>query len=308
MRLRHTFMTWLGLLSFLFGCGNDGDGPNAKGSGAFRFEKGQWRYEGSQVFSEHPASFRPLSQQYGKDKQQVFFGYTYRKGQEYFTVKHVSVDVLVGADAPSFTVLSEGMAKDKAHVYLNRTAHRVRDVASFELLGGPFARDRQRGYAGLTEIEGSDGPTFKAMDLRSNFARNAHAVYYASTETQQGAQHASRQIQVLPRAQSASFQLLEPVSGVGVRGDYARDAHRVYHRAQVLTQDVVRFAVLGHGYARSATQVWHEGRLLAGADAASFALTTAVPDVHIDATDVRAAYWLGERVKRTPPAISESIK
>ena len=75
-----------------------------------------------------------------------------------------------------------------------------------------------------------------------------------------------------------------------------------------LTQDVVRFAVLGHGYARSATQVWHEGRLLAGADAASFALTTAVPDVHIDATDVRAAYWLGERVKRTPPAISESIK
>jgi|GEM_PF-1141052 len=285
--LRKRCLLAMGLLSFLFGCGSQPD------SGPFVLKDGRWSYLDASVESPDPGSFKPLSEHYAKDSQQAYYADTYRLGQEYYTVRHSRVKVLRGADAASFVYLDRDIAKDKAFIYVEGQAAEVKDVASFELLRGHYARDRLRGYHATQEIAGSDGPSFQVFDTNAAFARDARHVYFARKYRTGGEIAPDDRLRRLPRVRIDTFQPLQ--------GGFAKDAGQAYHGDTVLTKSPASFQALDQDYAKTETQVWFRDKLLRGADAASFELVTDAPGATVDARDARGAYRMGERLPEAAP-------
>ena len=84
----------------------------------------------------------------------------------------------------------------------------------------------------------------------------------------------------------SSFQPME-------RG-YARDAVQVWYAGALLTRDAGSFELLPRSYARTARQVYYQGRVVAGADAESFA-ELETPSDEADAKDRNRSYMQGVR-------------
>ena len=76
---------------------------------------------------------------------------------------------------------------------------------------------------------------------------------------------------------------------------YAKDVNRVYYRGKVLTRDVAHLQVLRYDYVKTASEVFHRGVAVAGADATTF---EALPnlDGDADARDARGRYSQGKRL------------
>lgn len=74
-----------------------------------------------------------------------------------------------------------------------------------------------------------------------------------------------------------------------------KDGAWYYHCGALLTKEASSFKMLAYGYARTATQVYHSGKPVSGADPASFA-TLERPSETADAQDRNATYQQGRRV------------
>jgi len=136
----------MGLLSFLFGCGEK-EGP-------FQQKEGAWYYLETLIEGADAKSFQVLSKHYAKDKNRVYHGDTYRDGREYYMIKHSRAKVLEGADPATFRYLNYDYARDRASVFYEGVAFPVKDVETFELLDRAFARDRVSGYYQQRPIPG----------------------------------------------------------------------------------------------------------------------------------------------------------
>ena len=188
------------LLLMLFGCGSR--------PGPYQKKDGIWYFKGNRVANGDPPDFAPLSrtfakssiagyyrdsaipdsdgpsfavlsEHYAKDKRHVFYCDTFRKGQEYYMLSHNRTDIMEGADAATFQVLTDDhYARDATRVYLDGVAFPVKDVASFTLLDYGYAKDRFTGYYRRESIAGSDGPTFIRVD--SDYAKDKDRVFYGT--------------------------------------------------------------------------------------------------------------------------------
>jgi len=278
----------LGLLFGLAGCegdsgyrksagqwAHDGDAFTPEDAATFRaidslFARDAQRgyYRGSAVVGSDGASFEALSEHEARDRHAVYYCDTYRKGQEYWSIRHLRVERIRDADPASYRTLGQGYARDARRVYADGVAFSVRDVATFEPLAADYARDAQRGYYARAEIPGSDGPSLAIVDERDpSYARDRSHVYHGHSESD------------LPN-----------------RGP--RPVVRTLQQA-----DPATLHVLGRGYAADARHVWYRGVPMAGADAASFQVAEAfVGDT--DASDSHGAWNLGRRVTTTPSPAS----
>jgi hypothetical protein len=217
-------------------------------------------YRGSAVDGSDGASFEVLSEHEARDRLAVYYCDTYRKGQEYWTVRHLKVDRIRDADPATYTVLGRGYARDRLHVYEEGVAFEVRDVASFEPLAGGFARDAQRGYYERVEIAGSHGATFKVIDDRdASYAHDQAIAFHAHIE----------------------------------RNEPNKPPHPVVRKLR--DAELATLRVLGRGYAADTKRVWYEGERVAGADAQSFTVTEDFT-AQADAKDKTTAWQRGQRV------------
>ncbi|MEO7996464.1 MAG: DKNYY domain-containing protein [Gemmatimonadaceae bacterium] len=271
----------MGLLSCLFGCGNDHPYTQKDGTWYFKkvamsLEKGESLtpinkkfaksnrtayFESSMIASDvDVATFEPLSDHYAKDNKNVWYCDTYRDGKEYFTVKRYRTPRIVGADAPSFRMLNNYYARDTTWVYSDGVGFKVRDINTYERIGDMHARDKVSGYYLRAEIPGSDGPTFNF--ITSSYAKDAKHVYWSKFDTDAGTHPAIERTVTLPDADPATFVMLE--------SSYAHDAGQVYYEARVLSKSPATFRVLERDYAVSDSSVYYRGEVLKGADRASF--------------------------------------
>ena len=214
----------------LSGCG-DGAG--------YRRVDGQWRYEDLPVPTSDPASFKPLnatfardaqggfyrgtplphsdgptfealSEHEARDRRAVYWADTYRKGQEYWSVRHLRIVELAGADPASYRVLGHGYARDHRQAWFEGEPFKVRDVASFEPLNTMFAHDKLRGYYERIEIAGSDGASFAMVDERDlHYARDRHRVYHARIDIDSEPNRPRPTVTVVPGADPTTFRVPE---------------------------------------------------------------------------------------------------
>jgi hypothetical protein len=270
-------LTIMGLLSFLFGC-KPKQSPFAK-------KDGVWYYRDEAIADIDQRTFEPLDDHYAKDQSQVYYCDTYRKGQEYWAIRHNRVEVIKGAHAPTFALLGQRYARDSGRVYFNGAAIAVKDPATFTVLDKGFARDRLTGYYREVPIPGSDGATFSFIDY--NYSRDASNAFYSWIEPGTNGSP--------PVRKTVRLVDVRPASLVSLGDDYASDSVRAYHKGRLVTTNAESFRVLQRGYAVSSEAVYYEGRVVRDADPATFAVVDALSD-SLDARDTRRAYQQGRPV------------
>lgn len=184
--LRGAGLALLGAACALTGCDN---------GGAYLLKSGRWHFEDKPMQVADPGSFQPLGRYFARDRlrgyyrhaevadsdgasfhalsehvardsRRVWWATTYRKGQEYWTVQHLRITVIDGADPASYQSLRDGYGRDLRSAFHEDRAFKVRDPASFEVLDHGFTRDAQRAYFERQEIAGSDGASFALIDPR----------------------------------------------------------------------------------------------------------------------------------------------
>ena len=235
-----------------------------------------------------------------------------------------------GADAASFTALSDRYAKDRAHVwyadsyrdgreYFAVRHDRVRaiagaDPASFRPLARDYWRDAAAVYYEGARLAVRDVATFEPLD--DGFARDRVSGYYQQQEVAgsdgatfavAGAHYGKDAARVYyaelvtdgggkgPAVRAVALPGAQPASFRTLDAGYAQDAAQAWYRDRPLTRDAATFEVLPFDYARSAAAVWYRGDRVAGADPATFR-TLPAPTDDTDATDAHARYQQGKRV------------
>lgn len=158
--------------------------------------------------------------------------------------------------------------KDGAWQYDGNPAD-IRHPDSFEALGrqgeptAVFARDAEVGYYRGTPIEGSDGPSFTALD--AHYARDAAQAYWCDTYRKGQEYYAYKHNDVvrMDSVQLSSFRLLAD--------GYARDASRLFYEGQpVRVRDLATFELLRDGYQRDKVTAYYERQPIAGSDGSTF--------------------------------------
>lgn len=214
----------LGLSVLAGGCG--------KSEPDFALKDGLWHYRNAAIPEADAKTFTVLDEHHAKDRHRVYYGDSYRKGQEYWSIRHDRVRTLEGADPASFRVMQQDYARDATRLYHEGQRIEVKDLESFEILSDGFARDRVTGYYLRVPIAGSDGASFQVLDWR--YSRDKSRVYYSDY-------------------------------------DSAGGAHRPTVRSVVLKgADPAAFTVLDRGYAKTSKAVWFRGEPVRGAHAESF--------------------------------------
>ena len=266
-------------------------GLTACDSSDYRRSGGQWSHGDARFTPEHAASFKPLDRRFARDsvrgycrgvviddsdgpsfvvvsdteardRASVYVCDTHRDAREYWSVRHLRIVRIEGADAATYASIGKGYSRDAHRVYFGGRPFDVRDPATFEPLDGDFARDAQRGYSARVEIPGSHGPTFRTIDERDTaYARDRANGYYAYRDREQSgaAGEPHRGVRTLPGADAAALR------------------------------------VLGRDYATDGQHVWHEGRTVVGADPATFTVD-ATHQAEADAKDRSGPWNAGARV------------
>lgn len=231
----------------------------------------------------------------GKGKPGAFdrSGYHVRGGVIWFLPNWTSEPFVVkDADLATFQFpLPKGTeadyARDAKHVFLRGRVLAGADPTTFEVLEGPFARDAKSVFLG-DQVFCDDAPHFERVSI--NFVKNGHSVYRlqnnGQAETISDDVANFRQIHddewhsycadsthvfvngnVIADADLRSFKVL----GEG----YAQDARQTFYFDQPMPPgtDAGSLTPLAGGYAKDQARAYYLGKVLPGADAASFEIT-----------------------------------
>ena len=196
-------------------------------------------YRGHVAPGSHGPSFEVLGEHEARDRQAVYWGDTYRKGQEYYTVRHVRIEVIDGADPTRYQVLKYGYGRDGGNAYREGQRLRgVRDPASFEVLTPRVSRDTRRGYFEDIEIPDSEGASFEIVDAKDDaWVRDRQRAWHVRFGQPQSGEPPRREVRVLDGAVPGQ---LRPLGR-----EYASDGQRVWWRGVRLKDaDVGSFAVI----------------------------------------------------------------
>lgn len=230
----------------------------------------QGYYRGTPIPGSHGPSLEVLGENEIRDRQAVYWADTYRKGQEYFLVRHNRVETIAGADPARYQVLKWGYGRDGSHAYHEgRRLKGVRDAASFEVLTPRLSRDARRAYFEDVEIPDSDGASFEIIDIyEPEWVRDRQRAWHVRFGQPEPGQPHRREVQQLKQVKPAA---LRP---------------------------------LGRQYAGDGQHVWWRGRLLQDAQAATFAVIdtdAASSPAQGDARDARGLFERGRRLQTQQP-------
>ncbi len=157
--------------------------------------------------------------------------------------------VVEGADPATFSVIREPFAKDSNKVYYHGFPLEGASPQGFEILDDDYySTDGKLVFAGRNLISHDpEGFTILAV----GYSKDSQQVFHFG--------------QVVEGAMAESFELLEGP------GSYARDAVGAYREGKVIVgADGSHFEPLNYYYSRDGKQVFHEVKLLEGADPESF--------------------------------------
>lgn len=283
----------LGFVSLLLAaCGLGGSGP-------YHQKDGMWFFENEHMRVPDGETVIPLNNRFAKTATLAF----YRSS------------IIDGADAGTFTAITESYAKDKSHVWYADTYRNGQEYFS-------IVHDR------ILELSDADPASFVSLDTPHaehdlGYARDRGHVWFDGKLMAVG-DLASFQVQSygFARDNTTGYYMRQPVPGSDGRtfaqidNAYSRDARHIFFSDVVLGQpsqivnrvvegaDRASFAPLERGYAKDAHTVYFDGVAIPGADPASFVMLGA-GDAAGEAHDKSGDWRDGKRAvaePATPPA------
>jgi hypothetical protein len=150
----------------------------------------------------------------------------------------------------------------------------VREPNRFTPLGrkgdalSAFARDSKVGYYRGSAIDGSDGPSFVALDAQ--YARDKAHAYFCDTYRKGQEYYLTRHnhIVTIDGVDLGTFRVWQP--------GYARDTARLYYEgAHVPVRDLASFELLEHDFQRDRVTGYYMRRPIAGSAGRSFVVLDA---------------------------------
>jgi hypothetical protein len=220
------------------------------------------------------------------------YGFTIVAGSVQFYDEPVA-----GADAVTFTVLDEYYCKDHQAVYFHRSYRESKDylitkkhyihilegadAGSFISLGYGYAKDKTRAWNKDQTWQLSDVASMKVLDY--HFVKDKKNVYLDG--------------HTIAGIESTSFQVLNE--------HYAKDSMHFYfiqlaanggRSLQVIPGDHTYFTILDYPYSKDNKHVFYLGKVLSGADAATFII---IGDSY--AKDHQHVYYRASKVNGADP-------
>jgi len=232
--------------------------------GRFAKDAVQAYYRGSPIPGSDPSTFELLGEHEARDRRTVYWCDTYRKGQDYYTVRYNRIEPVAEADPAAYRVLKYDYGSDGKRVFKEGQRLRaVRDPASFEVFTPQLSRDGKRAYFQDIEIPDSDGATFEIVDVHDDaWVRDARHAWHVRYGQPASGQPVKREVRLL----------------VGANANALRP--------------------LGQEYATDGVRIWWRAAALADVDLASFAPVES--DEKMDARDVRGSFVRGKRTDLKP--------
>ena len=169
--------------------------------------------------------------------------------------KRSTISHIRDAHILSFTIISEGYAKDEKRAYFKGIGFDVQDLATLEVINARFVKDKTQVYFERKPIKGSDVHSFRV--LNNYYAQDAQRAYYYNfaNELYSG-------IHPIP-CNSASFALLDY--------PYSKDNASVFYVFdKMMGADASTFTILKNGYSKDAKSVFFSSKKIAEVDAATF--------------------------------------
>lgn len=161
--------------------------------------------------------------------------------------------VIAGADPASFQELGGGYARDAKRVYRNGLVIEHADAATFRRIGGSYWRDRQRVFLNGTVVRQADPATFRILEPGMNWGRDARDVYFGTTP--------------VGVVDLATFEI--------VRDHWARDSVHYYSdigptNFYKVICDRATFVIINRAYAKDKDRAYWGGKPIEDADVATF--------------------------------------
>ncbi len=198
----------MGILSMLFGC---------RQSGPYQFKDGQWYYRDLLIEAADAKSFEPLNEHYAKDDQHVFYAEVYRKGQEYFSIKHDRI-LILDAEPLKVRVINDDFIADDKRVFFKGNVFPSDDPEKFQVLDYGYAKDSRRVYFDTQVLPQPEASSLVVLDL--HYIKDNKQVFYLEMDYSSGKMKSI----LIKDADAASFTT--ETSGNDA-GD-AKDKHHTY--------------------------------------------------------------------------------
>lgn len=193
----------MGILSMFFGC---------RQSGPYQFKDGQWYYRDLLIEAADAKSFEPLNaffardrhtgffknkqigeskglyfkalnEHYAKDDEHVFYAEVYRKGQEYFSIKHDRI-VILDADPLKVRVINDDFIADDKHVFFKGKVFPSNDPENFQVLDYGYAKDSRQVYFDTQVLPEPDASNLVILDL--HYIKDNKQVFYLEMDYSSG--------------------------------------------------------------------------------------------------------------------------
>ena len=324
----------MGLLTFLFGCG-DGK-PGFFSSNGYHVNKEKVWYKSSvgmdfqvsEVVGADPATFaeKELSSKvmpgttayYGMDKSSIFWTATKIEGADLQTFEYLcnnysrdknAVYYMAGRlteDLAHFVVIDYEFVKDAQYVY-NGGSVFSDDPAHFTLVGGQDSRyykDSRSCWYGSYKLEGADPATFRYLGPKT--AADARHIYHEMNEIDGADQHT---YQILEHEyakdahhvykQYSRLEGADPATFRVLSSNYSQDKRYCYYFMSPLPDaDPLTFQLIDEFYAKDAQRVYTNGKVLEGADPATFRVLNGPAGCSCDA---HYAYSMSTRIEGVDP-------
>lgn len=281
----------LGLAGLLLAaCGLGGSGP-------YHQKDGMWFFENEQMRVPDGETVKALNNRFARTATLAF----YRSS------------IIDGADAATFTALTEHYAKDKNHVWYADTYRKGQEYYAIV-------------HTRVRELSDADPATFVSLDTPHaendlGYARDRNHVWFEG-QRMAVADVASFEVQSYgyARDKTTGYYMRRPVPGsdgrtfTNVGNAWAKDATHVWWSDVTLESqppgavinrlaegaDPATFEALDGGYGKDKARVWFQGNLVEGADPASFVVEPGGSNPG-DARDKNGFFQSGQKVSPFSP-------
>jgi hypothetical protein len=160
---------------------------------------------------------------------------------------------VIGADLATFEVVLGLYAKDRNRVYLEGRPLETADPATFQRIGRRYWRDRTHVFLHTWILPGADPRTFRMLTTEREWGMDAKEVYFGTT--------------AIKVADIGSFQV--------IREHWAKDAKHYYTDVGLTTHykvdcDYSSFTILSARYAKDKFRAYWGGHVIEGAELTTF--------------------------------------
>ena len=264
--------------------------PDRKGD----YKNGTISYNSQDVKGVDVKTFEVFEDGYARDKNSA-----YHRGE-----------VLEGVNPKEFIYLGGRYAKDSSNIFCHGIRMLGVDMGTFEIVAdSPYSKDLYAVYFNGVQIVNANPQSFSIITLvtPTNYSKDGINIFYREKKIEKAdystfevlGDHSTARDKNTVYYAGRIIDYIDPATVETYEySPYKSDKNHVYYRLDRLDKvDRATFEYLGRGYIRDNNSIYHDGKILEGADPQTFEI---YQWMHGDAKDKNGYYNYGRKLTYDP--------